>query len=219
MTRSLVIAVAMVVTGAVTVAAAGGEYLLYAPQQVESPRIPDNTADGILVKSITINRGDTLTKLSKRYSGKGTYFPQILLFNSIKNPDLIYADKKLLVPVTRRNAIDAHPAAKACVKRTRPSTGVKRVRRVKPSAAIKRAKPSAGVPHADRILSRAPARDNRQQFEQKLFDRGMAAFNSGNFREALDHFDELLKTAPESPLAADATLYRAECYMKLSGSE
>jgi TolA-binding protein len=46
-----------------------------------------------------------------------------------------------------------------------------------------------------------------------------AAFNSGNFREAIAHFDEFLKTAPESPLAADATLYRAECYMKLSGSE
>lgn len=216
MTRSLVIALAMVVTGAATVAAGGGEYLLYAPQQVESPKIPENTAEGILVKSITINRGDTLSKLSKRYSGRAAFFPQILLFNHIKNPDLIYADKKLLVPVTLRKVIDAHPAAKTRVKRARPSTGV---RRVKPSAVIKRAKPSAGVPHTVRIPSRAHALDNRQQFEQKLFDRGMAAFNSGNFRGAIAHFDEFLKTAPESPLAADATLYRAECYMKLSGSD
>ena len=197
MARVLVIALAMVVTGAAA-AAAGDGYLLYAPQHAESPRIPGNPADGILVKTITIKRGDTLGKISKRYSGKRGYFPQILLFNRIKNPDRIYTGKSLRVPVTRRSALAAQPADKTDARRTLPP---------------------AAVPQTVSKPAKAPVSENRDSSGQQLFDSGVSTYKKGNYREALDLFDQFLKTAPGSPLAADAALYRAECYMKLSGAD
>src|SRR5919108_1788537 len=104
------------------------EFLLYAPEPSEGKR-PAGPAEGLLVKSITIRKGDTLYGLSRKYGGKGTYYPQILLFNEIINPDLIYAGNKLLVPLP--------PEEKAEAERKRP----KAERRVKREPAVVRPVP------------------------------------------------------------------------------
>ncbi|RNC72299.1 MAG: LysM peptidoglycan-binding domain-containing protein [Desulfuromonadales bacterium] len=78
--------------------AVGADYLLYAPEKSDG-KAPSGPNEGVLVKSITIQRGDTLYSLSRKYSGKGTYYPQILLFNEIVNPDMIYAGNKIMVPL------------------------------------------------------------------------------------------------------------------------
>ena len=70
----------------------GQQYLLYTPQPVPAGQ-KAAVHDGILVREIEIKKGDTLFALSRKFSGRGMYFPQILLFNSIKNPNLIYAGK------------------------------------------------------------------------------------------------------------------------------
>jgi LysM repeat protein len=81
------------------VAVAAGEYSLYLPTPVGTGITTPHT-EGILVKKIIIRRGDTLSTLSREYSGKGKYYPQILLFNKIRNPNRIYAGQQLLVPVS-----------------------------------------------------------------------------------------------------------------------
>ena len=77
----------------------GEDFLLYTPKPTEGDQAPASPDQGILVRSVTIKPGDTLAHLSRKYIGRGSWFPQVLLFNSIKNPDLIYTGDKLLVPV------------------------------------------------------------------------------------------------------------------------
>src|SRR6185369_7058551 len=85
--------------------ALGQEYLLYSPK----PLAPEETAqakDGVLVREVPVQSGDTLSGISRRFSGHGSYYPQILLFNDIKNPNLIYAGDTLKVPVTGKQTAE-----------------------------------------------------------------------------------------------------------------
>ena len=75
------------------------QYLLYSPQPVESEQAKP-AQEGVLVQEIQIKKGDTLYGLSRKFNGKGTYYPQILLFNTIKNPNLIYAGNTLRIPLS-----------------------------------------------------------------------------------------------------------------------
>ena len=54
---------------------------------------------------------------------------------------------------------------------------------------------------------------------ERLFNRGVKAYEEGNYRQAIDNFNEFLNAYPNSPNAADATLYRAESYLNLSGNQ
>jgi len=60
----------------------GQQYLLYTPQRLPSGQ-KRATQEGILVQEIEVQKGDTLYALSRKFGGRGMYFPQILLFNSI----------------------------------------------------------------------------------------------------------------------------------------
>ena len=50
----------------------------------------------------------------------------------------------------------------------------------------------------------------------KLFEAGIKAYRKDDCRAALELFDRYLAENSGSPLAADANLYKAECYLKLS---
>jgi len=65
----------------VPASAAEGD-LIYRPEPATGA-VPSTPDEGILVRTITIRRGDTLSRLAKQYAGKGYYYPQILLFNEI----------------------------------------------------------------------------------------------------------------------------------------
>jgi TolA-binding protein len=84
----------------------GQQYLLYTPQPVTSGQ-KESSKDGVLVQEVEIKRGDTLRDLSRKFSGHETYYPQILLFNTIKNPNRIYVGNTLRIPVSHINEIDA----------------------------------------------------------------------------------------------------------------
>src|ERR1035441_7116900 len=99
MVNRAMIPVLVFLAGMMASYASGDEYNLYKPEKVEKPKVPDNPGDGVLVRTITIRKGDTLWKLSRKYGEKSSYFSQILLFNKINNPARIYAGKKLRVPV------------------------------------------------------------------------------------------------------------------------
>jgi LysM repeat protein len=85
----------------------GEDFLLYTPKPAEKDQLPASPDEGILVRSVTVKHGDTLSKLSHKYIGRASWYPQVLLFNSIENPDLIYTGDKLLVPVPSEQAAAA----------------------------------------------------------------------------------------------------------------
>lgn len=166
------------------------EYLLYTPQRVEAPTVPADPAEGVLVERVVIRKGDTLARISRKYIGTGRDFPQILLFNKIGNPDLIFAGATLLVPVTKRK-----------VSTPKHVSGGKPVRQSIAGGPGSVAKPAGAL----------------ESEERKLYDRGERAFGRGRYRMALELFSTFLKKFPGSPLAPEAALYRARCHERLAG--
>ena len=192
----------MMVRGQVTAAALlllagttpvrGEQLYLYSARPVDPAVKP--AATEILVREIQIQKGDTLYGLSRRFSGNGSYYPQILLFNDIKDPDRIYAGSTLRLPVTASATADAAPARSAQVAAPVP------VKPVVPAPRQKAAAPAAVTAGT-----------------QNLFEQGVKAYRRDDCSAALELFERFLAREPESPLAADAALYKAECYLKQSG--
>jgi len=186
------IALLIVLAGTACTAAGAEEYHLYKPATVQQQGIP-LPGEGVLTKTITIQKGDTLSKLSRKYSGRSSFFPQILLFNRIKDPDLILAGAQLQVPVTKQEA----PAAKA-------GTEKERRHAVRKGAAKHETQSSA-------------ERHYYGKGAASLYRHGVRAFEAGQYRRAIAIFDRYLATYPDSPHAPDAALRRAESYEKLGG--
>lgn len=170
----------------------GQEVYLYSPQSV--PAQTHYPAHSIVVNKIRIKTGETLSLLSKRYMGKGSYYPQILLFNAISNPHRIYAGASLLVPV-RAASFTADHNGQGLESRRIPAS---------PEIA---ASPDKTPKNTPSVMVSA---------EQLLFDQSVSLFSQGRFQKAADSFSHFLETYPASPLAADAILYRAESYYELS---
>jgi TolA-binding protein len=257
------------------VSAWGEQQYLYSPKPA-GPEEQDPGKDGILVREVPVEKGDTLSGISRRFSGHGSYYPQILLFNDVKNPNLIYAGSTLRVPVGKG------PAAETSESRPVPSAGKKarhagrkksRAVQATPSAVLPsrhKERPAAGkAPSGDQTMELSPndlkrleigrekkaevrrkgasehhkrasvGPQNRKQAigeeqsagrasgaspapltgedaGQKLFAQAVKSYRADDFRSALELFDRFLTANPGSPLAADASLYKAECYLKLS---
>ena len=233
------------------------QYFLYAPQPVDSvENVP--TQNGILVQEIEVHKGDTLSAISRKITGHGMYYPQILLFNSIKNPNLIYAGTTLKVPVSntetnslekgatksygashkKKTAGDKAPqikseapvrptAAPAPLSRTTteiPLPDIKAAGTVKSAAKQHNGKTPAqekknlstdkpAVPHKN-APSELPAGNSAAA--QKLFEAAVKSYKQNDCRKALELLDRYLVDNSGSPLAADANLYKADCYLKLS---
>jgi len=257
---------------------AWGEQYLYSPKPV-GPEEQSQGKDGILVREVPVEKGDTLSGISRRFSGHGSYYPQILLFNDVKNPNLIYAGSTLRVPVGTGQAAETSETAPI------PSAGKKADRHVGKKASRAAQPPSAVVPSkrkrqhqptiggkapsgnqtlelspndlkrldggrakkvevrkkaapeahervvegrkktkqpvgeeqlTKRVPAASPAPSTGEEAGQRLFAQAVKAYRQDDFRTALDLFDRFLTTNPGSPLAADASLYKAECYLKLS---
>jgi TolA-binding protein len=185
------VAIAMVITLAcASLSANADDFHIYRPEKVQSNNIP-SPGDGVLTRTIVIRRGDTLSRLSRRYGGRGSFFPQILLFNRIKNPDLIYAGELLRVPVTQLEGGSGRMGGESS------STG-------KDNPSLEKRRGHSAHAAAGRA-------------GQHLFKRGVRAFDKGNYTLALDIFDDYLTAYPNSPDAPEAALYRADCYMKMAG--
>ena len=239
----------------------GEQYLLYSPHPV-TPGQSATLQEGILVREIEIQNGDTLSALSRKFSGRAMYFPQILLFNSIKNPDLIYSGSTLKVPVTQKKAHDSGrtgATSTAASRKPIASVNKKSTLRKESSPALRQptASPPVSAPtldlslselkkvgtgksgakrqskksavHGKRTLSHgSPAETSHPSLPQvdgkkapaaagqKLFEAAVKAYRRDDCRTALELLDRYLADNPGSPLAADANLYKADCYLKLS---
>lgn len=190
---------------------------LYAPKPV-APEEKVQKKDGILVQEIAVRKGDTLYAISRAFSGHGSYYPQILLFNDIKDPDRIYPGNLLRIPVSRRDAAGQPSGGASAGPAGNVSAGVpaqaaaaaekKRVRKHAAAAPV--------VKHAG-SATRPPAAAVDATTGQMLFERAVGAYRQDDCRTALQLFDSFLAEYPASALAADASLYKAECYLKQSG--
>jgi hypothetical protein len=216
------------ITCCMALPASGEQYFLYSPQSAK-PDQSTASPEGILVREIKIQKGDTLSGLSRKFSGHAMYFPQILLFNSIKNPDLIYSGKMLKVPVlqTGQTATPSAspapadvPAAELSLSELKTSVrGKSDAKRKNTGAAPKAGKKSllAHPPVAPTAsLKPLEVKGATAASGQKLFEAATKAYQQNDVRTALELFDRFLTANPGSPLTADANLYKAECYLKLS---
>lgn len=166
------------------------EYL-YLPQAVEEGQ--PVVGDGVLVREVLVKKRDNLAKIAKRYTGHDDYYPQILLFNTIKNPRLIHPGDLLRVPVTKRSPKAATPVAAQ-------------------RSAVAKAAAAATTPTPLAARPTAPADDN----EQAQYARALATARQGACQQAVEQFDGFLSRYPRSPMASDALLHRADCLLRLS---
>ena len=237
------------------------QYYLYSPK-ASSPEDKVSPDDGVLVREVSVQKGDTLSGLSRKFSGHGSYYSQILLFNDIKDPNLIYAGKTLRVPVSKEQADEktsTAPATKKKKKTTRPVSAVGKGQTVAPLTPAKRSvagktaaeplteislsdlkridagkhkkrearQPKTAVmrktaPVTEAPKTAAPVTEKMRSAGveavsgQKLFENAVRSYRQEDCRVALDLFERFLSENPTSPLAADASLYKAEYYLKLS---
>ena len=190
-------------------AAESSEYLLFSPHPLEGELLMPERGKGILVRRITIQRGDTLSQISRDFSGKGSYYPQILLFNNITNPDRIFAGKELMVPVSKQDALTKTVPEK---KRVTPPAQKKPLQKPTPAEKPKRSA-------VDKPLPAKPLPQERLVVsgEQVSFAKAVSAFKRAEYEKALSLFNRFLERYPSSAMASDASLYKAECLLKLSG--
>lgn len=64
-------------------------------EKKESNQLPKKSSDHSLH---TVNKGDTLWKISEKYTGSGFNYPDVAKKNKISNPDLIYPDQQVRLP-------------------------------------------------------------------------------------------------------------------------
>jgi LysM repeat protein len=222
-----IVSVLLMLLAGVPALAAAADYQLYAPRPAEPAQAPPVPGEGVLTKTITIQRGDTLSGLSHKYSGKGSYFPQILLFNRIDDPNLIYAGDSLQVPVTRAEVAEtpAKPAkatkAGKAPKQAKPAKKVAS-RKSNGKAVARVTTPRSAPAVAKQAPAPAAATDSMPQppvantTGQNHFQRAVTMYKRGEYRQALDAFEQFQNRYPDSPLVPDAALYRADCYLKMS---
>jgi TolA-binding protein len=149
-------------------------------------------SDGILVKRITIRKGDTLTDIAKMHCGKGSYFPQILVFNNIVNPDLIFPGDVLNVPIKKSKALPYKKNSRKAAQKA-------------PAA-----KADASEGKRETVSLELDELNSYQDARRK--------FLAGEYLQAISALDSFLKKYPLSPLAADAALYRADSFLHLAES-
>jgi len=176
-----------------TSAAAADRILVYRPEAATGS-LPTTPEEGIAVETITIKKGDTLSKLARRYTGKGYYYPQFLLFNRVTNPNLIYEGDTLRTPLRPGSVMNVEPAA---------SQPLPETRLIEP---LKTDQSNANAPRLIKITAR----------ERKLFDKAMFQYRKKRYNSALSIFNRFLREYPGSPRASDAIFHRGECNLGLS---
>lgn len=200
--------------------ASGQNYFLYTPQPVKPAAQPvPKGKDGVLVQEVEVRKGDTLFGISRRFSGRGSYYPQILVFNDIKNPHMIHGGETVRVPVSKNAPVDQpkpREAAPAPHRNAAPASA-RPVGEI-PISDLKKAGSTATDKSAAKNRIRKQRRHSARSHEsgRRQFKRAMASYRRGNWNKALEQFDGFLAAHPSSKLAADASLYKANCYMKLS---
>jgi len=203
--RSIII---LLLVGLIPVVAESSEYQLFSPTVQEGEQLLPERGKGVLVRRITIKPGDTLSRISRNFSGRASWFPQILLFNDIKNPDLIIAGNDLLVPVSKKGAVKTSETVEKIPSPAKKASPVKE----KPAEKKQRKSP-ADVKQKKQL----PVEQLNSREEQESYAAAINAYRKEEYKKALSLFSRFLELYPSSALAPDASFYKAESLFKLSG--
>lgn len=92
------------------------------------------------------------------------------------------------------------------------------------SGGTKRRKPAAKKQPPAQPVSKAPASKqttpaaaaDKKVVKPGVYDQALSAYQRNEYAAAVALFDRFLAENPSSPLAAEASLYKAECYLKQS---
>lgn len=257
MTRRINLTAVLLLFCSLPLSAWGQQYYLYEPRPLAAEE-KGGGKNGILTTELSIQKGDTLYDISRKFSGRGMYYPQILLFNKIKNPNMIYSGSTLRIPITRDQMVEKSASAKKRAAKlekiekaaepvaAEPASSNPRVAGKRGAAPVSELSPhdlkaldelqqnrrvsikkSAKRTHAIDSSKKLPvagstvteAKSSGQDATataRKQFESAIKAYKQNDFKGAIDMFDRYLANNSNSPLAADASLYKAECYLKLS---
>jgi len=146
-------------------------------------------SQGITVLSrMTIRKGDSLWRIARRTLGRGDYYPLLLAFNAIQNPDLIYEGRSLLLPA---GTLDRHPALASRL------SGKTATIVFPPPAASTQVEPKAAPP------------DNEDKAEVQAI---VELASKGDCAGVIAAADRYLARHPRSSRRAAVLLHQAECY-------
>lgn len=67
-------------------------------QQATAAAVRSTPAQQTTQQSYTVQRGDTLSVITKRFYGNGALYPKLAAANGIKNPDLIHPGQVIRLP-------------------------------------------------------------------------------------------------------------------------
>ncbi len=189
------------------------EDYLYTPQKaVEGSPVAE---DAVRVREITVKKGDTLSHLSKKYAGRGRYYPQILLFNKIKNPHRIRKGQVLRVPLYGQSAMaGSHGAAvhAGATEGQQPVVAAQQPQAV--TAVSKSPEPGDSTPVEKQVVKKKVGRKERLAYQ-----KAVKLYTKGDCAAAVILFDRFTTRYPSSSLAPEVSLKRADCYLKLSAAE
>jgi TolA-binding protein len=198
--------------------------------------------DGVSFREVTVVAGDTLSSIAVRYHKEGASYSEILRVNKITNPGRIKAGDVVKVVLNRKlqnRPKTAKQGATAALATTAPSppaatnvavkkTLPKQLRFINNSTVrmtpvgIASAIPTAPVPDqavipaANHCLNGQQPVASASDSGQKMYEQAIKSYRQGDFKTAIRLFGELLAEHPDSSLAADVSLFIADCYLKLS---
>jgi nucleoid-associated protein YgaU len=217
-----------------------GQQYLYTPTAVENA-VNTSGKDGVLVQDVSVQKGDTLYGISRKFSGHGSYYPQILLFNDIKDPNLIYPGNVFKIPVSHatgagaaekgaerggqkmvprnQDASSAHKQVPTAQISSVTDISIHDLKKVDAGREKKREKSAGSAKKQASVEKQHAAAVSDSASGQKLFERAVKAYRQDDYRTALELFDKYLAENQASPLAADASLYKAECYLQMSAQK
>lgn len=204
----------------------GQEYLFFEPRTSTGEDVSTSPGKGVLVKRVTVKNGDTLKSIARKYIGRDWLFPQVLLFNKVKNPDSIHPGETLLVPVRGKDTGGRRSSSgkkHRSTERKPVSEGNSEAGRTAPAQGVE-CQPAVGKPAKQKSQKELPPTPMRASEAtggiigngNALYQSARKAYIQGDYRKAADLFTAFLGKHATSPLAADAALYRADAFLHLS---
>lgn len=171
--------------------------------------------DGVSYREVTVQNGDTLFDISRKYRKEGSLYSETLRFNDIKDPDHIADGDIIKVPLfmeKKAKQKSIKPVAVAVKKQSVPA----KANSTFPNDSTARQDVETRIP-PKASLPQQQAFANITTSRQQLFEQAVKSYRSGDCQTAVQLFGRFLAEHPPSAMSADASLFIADCYMKLSG--
>jgi len=172
-----------------------------------------------VLSRMTIRKGDSLWRISRRTLGRGAYYPQLLAVNPIENPDRIYEGRSLLMPA---GTLAEHPELAARLA-GKTATVVFPAPAASSPARATAASPALMESSTSRKAKAMPAtagrkangNDGGEETETRMI---VEWARQGQCERVIAAADRFLARHPDSARLSTVLWHQAECYRTLSPS-